>query len=94
MDRLIEEVLDAAALKPSRRDLQTHIERDIENLRPDFYSAQEILAVLIASLKARFYDQDLDEVDWMSQRLTKAMQDAHENEDAEEDMAKWRQNDG
>lgn len=82
MDSLIESALDAAALRPAtdKRALQRVIESAIEEMSPDLYSAQEILEVLIATLRARFYDHDFTEIDWRTQRLVQALQDAHESD--------------
>ena len=89
MDRLIEDVLNAAALKTDRRALQRIIESAIEEMEPDWYSAQEILDVLIATLKSRYYEVETNEVEFRAERLKKAMQDCHEIDALEEEeMAK------
>lgn len=77
MDRLMEDALDAASLRPDKRALQRVIESAIEEMSPDLLAAEEILAVLIATLKSRYYDlNEMDNVQWNADALTISLRDA------------------
>lgn len=78
MDRLIKEVLDAAALR------KPDLVRLVEDARLDFEDAEEILDALISNICGRYYDVNMEVVQYRAEKLKGAMRfAADENEELE-----------
>ena len=79
--KAIEEVFAKAETKPVKSEPSLmDIERDIVDARPTFNQAMELGDALIAALKARYSEQDMQDVALAYRRFRKVLDDADEIE--------------